>query len=580
MFSSFAESDDGQGSKLQRSQSCFEIKSLQKPSVNDTKQLTEIQRSERTPENHVPQPDAQNSEDTTAINVVLDNDIRAETVRKRHSIAEVKTHSADTKETNTSGITGSSNKLDRQERVIEQSKVNINESGPKTDVQLDDKSKPNVLTNGLDIVNSNSDAKRPTSLNGDKIIIKDKVSSHDSSTLQHSPSSHSNKASKTHHSNLNRKHSTNENSTDHSKLSNTAGTKPVSERGKLSPGEEKLISKLPSPTSEKTFAKQRKYSLESLADSYRLRDQEDKKNRQFNSALLKNVIGKLEDKISKSPSKILISRANSESCLSKRLKDLEDKSKDPSIKQLKDSKNLLKIQQRKCDKNKEEPDTISKIVNGLDKHSLLNESKVKVDADKGKTLNLTKKENNNDRLSPNIPWLEDKIKSSPTPNELDKLMSTMDIEQAFSQILDDVDKFPVGNDKSEPTTPDTPIVPISEEESCSHESSASSIESANEEMDERKRTLNNESKHIDQVIQDENSVSVEVLAKIRSETDGTDSSIGVRTIGVKDGTDSSIDVRTNGVKESDDSDENLSDKTSAINSNSGMIKKSEGEFCK
>ena len=560
MFSSFAESDDGQGSKLQRSQSCFEIKSLQKPSVNDTKQLTEIQRSERTPENHVPQPEAQNSEDTTAINVVLDNDIRAETVRKRHSIAEVKTHSTDTKGTKNSGITGSSNKPDRQARVIEQSKVNIKESGPKTDVQLDDKSKPNVLTNGLDIVNSNSVAKRPTSLNGDKIIIKD----NDSSTLQHSPSSHSNKASKTHHSNLNRKHSTNENNTDHSKLSNTAGTKPVSERRKLSPGEEKLISKLPSPTSEKTFAKQRKYSLESLADSYRLRDQEDKKNRQFNSALLKNVIGKLEDKISKSPSKILISRANSESCLSKRLKDLEDKSKDQSIKQLKDSKNLLKIQP-KCDKNKEEPDTINKIVNGLDKHTLLNESKVKVDADKGKTLNLTKKEHNNDRLSPNIPWLEDKIKSSPTPNELDKLMSTMDIEQAFSQILDDVDKFPVGNDKSEPTTPDTPIVPISEEESCSHESSASSIESANEEMDERKRTLNNESKHIDPVIQDERSVSVEVLAKNVSETDGTDSSIDVKTIEVK---------------ESGDSDENLSDKTSAINSNSGMIKKSEGEFCK
>ena len=564
MFSSFAESDDGHGSKLQRSQSCFEIKSLQKPSVNDTKQLTEIQQSERTPENHVPQPDTQNSKDATAINVVFDNDFRAETVKKRHSIAEVKTHSADTKGTKLSGIAGSSNiEADRQERVIEQSKVNIKESGPKTDVQLDDKSKPNVLTNGLDIFNSNSNAKRPTSLNGDKIIIKDKVSSHDSSTLQHSPSSHSNKASKTHHSNLNRKHSTNENSTDHSKLSNTAGTKPVSARGKLSPGEEKLISKLPSPTSEKTFAKQRKYSLESLADSYRLRDQEDKKNRQFNSALLKNVIGKLEDKISKSPSKILISRANSESCLSKRLKDLEDKSKDQSIKQLKDSKNLLKIQ-RKCDKNKEEPETISKIVNGLDEHTLLNESKVKVDSDLGKTLNLTKKENNNDRLSPNIPWLEDKIKSSPTPNELDKLMSTMDIEQAFSQILDDVDKFPVGNDKSEPTTPDTPIVPISEEESCSHESSASSIESANEEMDERKRALNNESKHIDQVIQDENSVSVEVLAKNGSETDGTDSSIDVRTIGVK---------------ESGDSDEKLSDKTSAINSNSGMIKKSEGEFC-
>ena len=563
MFSSFAESDDGQGSKLQRSQSCFEIKSLQKPSVYYTKQLTEIQRSDRTPENHVPQPDTQNSKDATAINVVFDDDFRAKAVRKRHSIAEVKTHSADTKKSKTSGITGSSNKPDRQERVIEQSKVNIKESGPKTDVQLDDKSKPNVLTNGLDIVKSNSDAKRPTSLNGDKIIIKDKVSSHDNSTLQHSPSSHSNKASKIHHSNLNTKHSTNENSTDHSKLSNTAGTKPASERGKLSPGEEKLISKLPSPTSEKTFAKQRKYSLESLADSYRLRDQEDKKNRQFNSALLKNVIGKLEDKISKSPSKILISRANSESCLSKRLKDLEDKSKDQSIKQLKDSKNLLKIQ-RKCDKNKEEPDTISKIVNGLEKHTLLNESNVKVDADKCKTLNLTKKENNNDRLSPNIPWLEDKIKSSPTPNELDKLMSTMDIEQAFSQILDDVDKFPVGNDKSEPTTPDTPIVPISEEESCSHESSASSIESANEEMDERKRTLNNESKHIDQVIQDENSVSVEVLAKDVSETYGTDSSIDVGTIGVK---------------ESDDSDETLSDKISAINSNSGMIKKSEGEFC-
>ena len=537
---------------------------MQKPSVNDTKQLTEIQRSERTPENHVPQPDTQNSKDTTAINVVFDNDFRAETVRKRHSIAEVKTHSADTKGTQTSGIAGSSEKPDRQERGIEQSKVNIKESGPKTDVQLDDKSKPNVLTNGLDIVNSNSNAKRPTSLNGDKIIIKDNVSSHDSSTLQPSPSSHSNKASKAHHSNLNRKHSTNKNSTDHSKLSNTAGTKPVSERGKLSPGEEKLISKLPSPTSEKTFAKQRKYSLESLADSYRLRDQEDKKNRQFNSALLKNVIGKLEDKISKSPSKILISRANSESCLSKRLKDLEDKSKDQSIKQLKDSKNLLKIQ-RKCDKNKEEPDTISKIVNGLDKHTPLNESKVKVDADKGKTLNLTKKETNNDRLSPNIPWLEDKIKSSPTPNELDKLMSTMDIEQAFSQILDDVDKFPVGNDKSEPTTPDTPIVPISEEESCSHESSASSIESANEEMDERKRTLNNESKHIDKVIQDENSVSVEVLTKGVNETEGTDSSIDEKTIEVK---------------ESGDSDENLSDKTSAINSNSGMIKKSEGEFCK
>lgn len=46
------------------------------------------------------------------------------------------------------------------------------------------------------------------------------------------------------------------------------------------------------------------------------------------------------------------------------------------------------------------------------------------------------------KVNPSIAWLQEKRKSVPTPHDIEKLMSTMEIEAAFSEILDAVEKFP------------------------------------------------------------------------------------------------------------------------------------------
>ncbi|XP_052798476.1 muscle M-line assembly protein unc-89-like isoform X3 [Mya arenaria] len=76
--------------------------------------------------------------------------------------------------------------------------------------------------------------------------------------------------------------------------------------------------------------------------------------------------------------------------------------------------------------------------------------------------NLTADVDDNTRLSPSLQWLEEKRKSLTTPSDVDKLMSTMDIEQAFSEILDAVDKFPEEKALGEPVI--SADIPILEEE--------------------------------------------------------------------------------------------------------------------
>ena len=577
----FSESDDKQqGTNLKRSQSCFEIKSSQKSQTNDLNENTEkhVPFNEKTSDHGAEQVVAESLRDskskTHTGNTEVDKDIHSRIIPKDHSVIEAKPQpdNSDGKVSlNTllphakqHDVTEHKILPNKQEREREPSKAKVKDTGSQlqSSVEINNKKTQDVLTNGPVEVNEKSDVKRHSSLTRDSKSIEDnKHSTHNHSRLHDSTSGHSSDGNKTQNSSSEIINLTDKGDSvpHHRKLPKTSGTKSVLERKKLSVGEEK-IPKLQSVNSDKPYAKQRKHSLESLADSYRLRDQEDKKNRQFNSELLKNVIGKLEDKISKSPSKVLISRANSESCLSKRLKDLDPKSKDHSVKQLKDSKNLQKIQ-CKFDKNKEKHDIICKtVVNGLENKASLNESKSDVSTEKDKSvqLNTTEKETKNDRLSPSIPWLEDKIKSSPTPNELDKLMSTMDIEQAFSQILDAVEHFPTGTDTSEPPTPDGPINPIFEEEG----SSASGLESANEEVDESRGIHKVELIHSNKEAQNESSVSEEIK---------------MTPVNEKEVIDDPSDLTNSEVKDITNSDETAPDNSSAINSNSGIIKKSEGK---
>lgn len=67
------------------------------------------------------------------------------------------------------------------------------------------------------------------------------------------------------------------------------------------------------------------------------------------------------------------------------------------------------------------------------------------------------------RLSPSLLWLEEKRKSLPLSNDIDKLMSTMDIEAAFSEILGAVEEFQEQNDTEELETSNIPVV---EEDNC------------------------------------------------------------------------------------------------------------------
>ena len=352
---------------------------------------------------------------------------------------------------------------------------------------------------------------------------------------------------------------------------NTEIEKPVLEKKRTETSDPKTN------IAEKPYVKQRKSSLETLADSYRLRDQEDKSNRQFNSSLLKDVIGKLENKISKSiedkiakpttskaledrppikpTSRILISRANSESSLQRKLKDTDNKSKDKSVKQLKDTKNLSKLQNK---------DTKSKEIyeNEIEKtvlKSVENQNNVK-----DNKLDATSKQKSTERLSPSIPWLEEKKKSSPTPNELDKLMSTMDIENAFSQILDAVEQCPEGPSISEHPTPDIPIV---EEEQIS-ESGASDLQSANEVVTKNKNVKDKseevpvhfENDNVDNMTVNQNEMLVQDKMETVTEVSGN----------------------TETVDKNRNMSNNNAETNSAIKSNSGITKKSEGRlnvFC-
>lgn len=72
------------------------------------------------------------------------------------------------------------------------------------------------------------------------------------------------------------------------------------------------------------------------------------------------------------------------------------------------------------------------------------------------------KDSEDKRVSPSLQWLAEKRKSLTTPNDVDKLLSTLDIEQAFSDILDAVEKFP--EDKKAMDTLASADIPILEEE--------------------------------------------------------------------------------------------------------------------
>lgn len=67
------------------------------------------------------------------------------------------------------------------------------------------------------------------------------------------------------------------------------------------------------------------------------------------------------------------------------------------------------------------------------------------------------------RLSPPLLWLEEKRKSLNTTSESDKLLSTLDIEAAFSEILGAVDDIPEKKAMMETATTEVPIL---EEDSC------------------------------------------------------------------------------------------------------------------
>ena len=398
-------------------------------------------------------------------------------------------------------------------------------------------------------------------------------SRHIHSRNKHTNSKHSVDHSKFHTSSKTSSDDTTKTNTTHSKFKpvKTEADKSLLEKKRYSVKEyEQSVPK--TDTTEKSYVKQRKNSLESLADSYRLRDQEDRSNRQFNSSLLKDVIGKLENKISKSiedntipkpkasktledrPSKptsrILISRANSESSLLKKVKDTDNKSKEKAVKQLKDTQNLSKLQNKVKSKDILESEIGKTTVNSLENQNSLNESK----------LDTTSKQNI-ERLSPIIPWLEEKKKSSPTPNELDKLMSTMDIENAFSQILDAVEKCPEGTSTSEPSTPDIPIVPIVEEEhSC--DSGASGLESANEEVNENK---NNEDKSEAELVNIENDNTENTTVEQNEMVDEVQ-----HVTKVSENTET-VDMNKN-------MSNNTAETNGAIKSNSGITKKSEGRL--
>ncbi|XP_053375508.1 titin homolog isoform X2 [Mercenaria mercenaria] len=93
-----------------------------------------------------------------------------------------------------------------------------------------------------------------------------------------------------------------------------------------------------------------------------------------------------------------------------------------------------------------------------------------------KQLNTTHEKDS--RLSPSLLWLEEKRKSLPLSKDIDKLMSTMDIEAAFSEILGAVEEFPEQNDMTDISSADVPIL---EEDSC---------ESSEMEEDLKKHTSN------------------------------------------------------------------------------------------
>ena len=88
------------------------------------------------------------------------------------------------------------------------------------------------------------------------------------------------------------------------------------------------------------------------------------------------------------------------------------------------------------------------------------------------------------RLTPNIEWLEDKKRTIPTPNELDKLMSSMDIEAAFSQILDAVETTSANGDIEETIVPESPIMEEESESSTSSVIELTNIADSKHKMDE------------------------------------------------------------------------------------------------
>ena len=545
----FSESENGkQGTKLVRSQSCVEVKSPRNSVIpvpersSVTNDLTVVQK-----------PDLI---DAKAVNGT--NDEKSNRIARSQSVnetAKVLSYSGTIKvlttaephvaeKENVADIKNDQNKSLENKKLAEL-KVPEPKSQPSISV---------TIISGQDICNDSVGLKNQSevanhsslSTNSHGSSEKEKHSKHTHSKTPHSTSGTSEEDTKTHHSKSKsvRSQSKTDGVFNHVKLSETSSHKSASERKRFSINEEKL-SILQPVSAEKPYVKQRKHSLESLADSYRLRDQEDKSNRIFNAKLLNNVIGKLEDKISKSSSKILIRRASETSLL----KDAKDKdtsiSRDCSAKQIKDSENLLKTQ-HKLEQFKERHKNDKSAVNGSESQNSLHEN------DRDAAI----KEISNERLSPNIPWLEEKKKSSPTPNDLDKLMSTMDIEDAFSQILDAVEHFPVGTDTSEPPTPEAPIVPIVEEDH-GNDSSASGLESSNEEVDENKNVCQTE-----QVI-DEVCIAKESKNVILKENN----------------VEGNEEIKA--VQEEDINKHSASqtvENKSAINSNSGIIKKSEGMF--
>ena len=178
------------------------------------------------------------------------------------------------------------------------------------------------------------------------------------------------------------------------------------------------------------------------------------------------------DKTKSKNQHILVSRADVERNKQNRLVNLR-RNRSNSEPHIKSPNSFKKSQEDKGDitDNTVECDSDNKSVKNSDRFKVVEEivdGDTELDVKIGNKVNQSNKHlnathDNDNRLSPSLLWLEEKRKSLPLSKDIDKLMSTMDIEAAFSEILGAVEEFPDQNDVTEVQATDVPIL---EEENC------------------------------------------------------------------------------------------------------------------